>query len=505
MNGLESPIAWLEGAIVVALAGALLVSLLRNSANAWRWGIVFSGAVFACAAALCIIFYSNRPAAGPDGLYLGPSEFGSGFLFIDGASAPLFPSVALVYLVTVVTTQRTKIPRFSFAWTLVSEAITLATFAARTPWHIAMLLVLGFVPILIELGARRRSIGVLAAHIGLCAVLLCIGCAAWDTTTSASGPSWMALVPILAAILIRAGIFPAHCWLTDLFEHATFGTALVFALPLTGAYAAARLIVPVSPDWLVRGLGLLCLATAFYAASMAVVQREGRRFFAFLLLSQSALVLVGLEMLSLVGLAGALCVWISTSISLAGVGLSLRAVEARVGRLNLAEFHGLYDDMPSLAVFFLISGLASVGFPGTFGFVGMELLVDGAIQTYPYAGAAMVVVSALNGIAVVQAYLRVFTGKNRRTTICLKARPPERAAILVLTAIIFAGGLYPQPAVSSRHNAAVDLLSARSANRLDDAAPHQVELFPDSSPPYHAAETKADSRVPLSAMRRRSS
>ena len=58
----------------------------------------------------------------------------------------------------------------------------------------------------------------------------------------------------------------------------------------------------------------------------------------------------------------------------------LRALEARYGRLSLDGFHGLYQHSPALAVGFLLTGLASVGFPGTLGFVSTELLVDGAVE-----------------------------------------------------------------------------------------------------------------------------
>ena len=40
----------------------------------------------------------------------------------------------------------------------------------------------------------------------------------------------------------------------------------------------------------------MSLVTAVYAAGMAVVQREARRFFAYLFLSHASLVLVGLEL-----------------------------------------------------------------------------------------------------------------------------------------------------------------------------------------------------------------
>src|SRR6185436_1418625 len=110
--------------------------------------------------------------------------------------------------------------------------------------------------------------------------------------------------------------------------------------------------------------------TAVYAAGMGLVQREARRFFCYLFLSHSALVLVGLEIATPIGLTGALCVWLSVGLAQGGFGLALRSLESRTGRLSLVGFHGLYEHVPRLATLFLLTGLASVGFPGTFGFVG---------------------------------------------------------------------------------------------------------------------------------------
>src|SRR5262249_718473 len=146
------------------------------------------------------------------------------------------------------------------------------------------------------------------------------------------------------------------------------------------------------------------LATAVYAAGMALVQREARRFFCYLFLSHSALVLVGLGTATALGLTGALCVWLSVSLALTGLGLSLRALQARHRRLSLTGFPGLYEHTPALAVCFLLTGLASVGFPGTFGFWSNELLVDGAVETYPPVGVAVIFAAALSGVALVKVY-----------------------------------------------------------------------------------------------------
>jgi NADH-quinone oxidoreductase subunit M len=280
--------------------------------------------------------------------------------------------------------------------------------------------------------------------------------------------------------LIRGGIFPLHCWMTDLFEHATFGTALLTVTPIAGAYAALRLVFPIAPVWVLYGIGLLSLFTAFYAAGMALIQREARRFFCYLFLSHSALVFAGLETATTIGLTGALCVWLSVSLSLAGFGLTLRALEARRGRLGLTEFHGVYDHAPALAVCFLLTGLASVGFPGTFGFVGTELLIDGAVQAYPYLGVAVAIVAALNGIAVLRAYFLLFTGTRHVSSVPLQIGPRERFAVLTLAALILGGGLFPQIGVESRHHAAVTILRARESTSSSTTHYRADREAPDS-------------------------
>ncbi len=154
--------------------------------------------------------------------------------------------------------------------------------------------------------------------------------------------------------------------------------------------------------------------------------------------------------------------WISVGLSLTGFGLTLRAIESRVGRLSLQDFHGLYEKMPHLASFFLLTGLASVGFPGTVGFVGVELIVEGAIDVYPYVGMLVVVAAALNGISILRVYFRLFTGTVHTSTFSLVARWPEKIAILILSFLVLAGGLFPQPGVHSRHHAAEAIMSRRA-------------------------------------------
>jgi NADH-quinone oxidoreductase subunit M len=114
-----------------------------------------------------------------------------------------------------------------------------------------------------------------------------------------------------------------------------------------------------------------------------------------------------------------------------------------------------------LAVCFLLTGLASVGFPATTGFISTELLVDGAIEANPAVGVAVVAVAALNGIAVLRAYFRLFTGARHVSTVSLGIGLRERIAVLTLAFLILLGGLIPQPGISSRQRAAQEILAGR--------------------------------------------
>jgi NADH-quinone oxidoreductase subunit M len=470
---------WLEASILVSLIGALSVSRAGDPHRARNWCLGFSGLVLLCTAGAWLDFEQMNAVQADDAWHLLSRLVGREILVIDQLSAPLLPLVALLYFLTTLTTLSTKVRRFSFVSMLISEAIVLTLFSCKEPWLVIAMLAAGTIPPYIELRSRGQSTRVYSLYMAAYVGLMVWGWTEVEIEGDGRVHSLWAIVPLLGAILIRGGIAPFHSWLTDLFERASLGTALLFATPLTAAYAALRLVLPIAPDWVLRSMGLLSLVTAVYAAGMALVQKDARRFFCYLFLSHSALVFVGLEVVTPIGLTGALCVWVSVVLSLGGFGLTLRALEARRGRLSLAEFQGLYDHAPTLAVCFLLTGLASVGFPGTVGFVGAELLVDGAVETYPYVGVAVVIAAALNGLAIGQAYFKLFTGTKYVSTVSLRIGSHERFAVLTLAFFILMGGLFPQQSISSRYRAAHELLDHREG----------LSTEPTSDEEHHPSES----------------
>ena len=485
---------WLELSVFVPLAGALWVGRVRDPAAALRWCLAFAGLALACTLLVLVGQATGESPTGASEWDVLPRLAGARVLEVDALSAPLLPLVALLHLLTALATARTKLARFSFAWMLGGESLRLATFACKEPWLLIGLLVAATGLTYLELLRRGKPTRVYLLHMGLFAALLVAGWACVDPAGPVRSEA-LASILLFAAVLVRSGTVPAHAWVTDLFENASFGTALLFATPVAGAYLAVRLVLPVAPDWVLQWITILSLATACYAAGMAVVQTEARRFFAFLFLSHASLVLVGLELRTPVSLTGALCLWVSVALSLGGLGLTLRALEARFGRLSLDRFRGLYDHSPALAVCFLLTGLGSVGFPGTLGFVAAELLADGAIQASPAIGVTIVLAAAVNGVAVVRAYFLLFTGGRYASSVSLAVTLRERLAVLTLAVLIVGGGLVPQPGVASRHRAAEAILGGRAV-REPDPAPRHAQRPPPGLRTARLSATAATRRPP---------
>jgi NADH-quinone oxidoreductase subunit M len=486
MNELHFP--WLEVAIVLPAIGSLIAVRAADFTQARRFSLLVSAVslITALCAWLDLSYIHSFEAHDRWDIFV--QLFGIDLFVVDELSAPLLALVALQYFLTELATLRSKVRRFSFASTLISESLLLATLACKIPWCIVVLLSLGTIPPLVEIIRRNRSPRVYLIHMLMFVAFLTVG--QYLMSSSENSHSTLGIGLLAAAVLVRSGVVPLHCWMTDLFEKASFGTSLLFVTPMVGAYGAMRLVLPTAPNWILGVIAALSLLTAVYASGMALVQTEARRFFCYLFLSHASLVLVGVEIATPTGLTGALCVWLSVGLSLLGFGLTLRAIETRTGRLSIAEFHGLYEAVPVLAGFFLLTGLASIGFPGTIGFVAVELLVEGAVRAYPLVGAIVVLAAALNGVAVLQAYFRIFNGKVYAGTIDLSSRLPERVAVMVLSLLIICGGIVPQPGVASRYHAAKALMESR-AKTLAASAPESngvVASWAGSSQIYEVRE-----------------
>lgn len=452
---------WLEAAIVIALAGALCSSRVREPRSAYALGLGFTAASFAACLAASLQFHLGiAPRPGLQQALWGRTPFA-----LDEISAPLAPLVSLLHFLTALSTPRARIRRFAVAWSLASEALRLFLFSAADPTIVYAVFALSAVPPYAELANQRKSKRVYTIH-----MLIFFALAAPAAAAGVSASAWRQAC-LAIAILVYCGAVPANVWVIDWFERSSSGIGLLFALPMCGVYAAVRLLYPDASPQALDWVRLAALATSVYASASATVQASARRMFACLFVSQTMLVLAALTIENLVGLTSCLMLWISAILALGCLGLSLRLVESRHGELSLSAHHGLYPREPLLAVGFLLSGLGAAGFPGSIGFVAGEMLVTGALAVNPAAAVAVVATAMFGGIAIVRAYLRLFTGAPGRSTVSMAVGLRERAAIVLLSGLVIAGGVFPQPIARSRSLAAERILDARAKARLRTSQP----------------------------------
>jgi NADH-quinone oxidoreductase subunit M len=389
-------------------------------------------------------------------------------LRIDTLSAILLPLAAGLWLLTVAVTPRAALDRGGLRRTAVATLVTLASFLTESAVALLLLSAASVWAFLSALAdpAHQYQRRTVAAYLGFSTLLLgggvalLIGPGAQSAAREAAG-MWL----IVIAALVRKGIVPFHAWVPEVFDHGRLGPAILFSAPQVGAYITVVLIVPrASPDML-RMIAMLALATAVYGAALALVQASARRACGYLFMSQSALVMAGLDCTSATALAGGLLVWLSAGVAFGGLARCVLVLEARRGRLDLTTYHGGYERMPVLAVSFLALGLACTGFPGTLGFVAQEFLVDGAVDQFPIMGFGVVIASALTGLAVLRMYFSLFCGRPEaavRSDLPFGLTRREAWTFIALVVTLVGFGIVPRPLVDSRFAASEEILRERA-------------------------------------------
>jgi len=469
-------------ALVALPALVVAVSYIRLDVERLRQYAV-SSAIVMLLTALALAITSNARAVLVSGVVRDGAPQGEALLRIDALSSALLPFAAGLWLLTVAVTPRGALDRGGLRRTALATLVTVASFLTESALLLLLLWILSIWTFIAALSdaRHRHQRRVVSVYLGLSAVLLAIGVAllimpmTMGTRLEVVGVWLVAL-----AAVIRAGIIPFHAWVPEVFDHGRLGPAILFSAPQLGAYVTVVLVVPRAAPDLLRVLAVLALATAVYGAGLALVQTSARRALGYLFVSQSSLVMAGLDCTSVSALAGGLLLWLSAGIAFAGLARCVLVLEARRGRLDLSTPHGGYERMPVLATSFLAMGLACTGFPGTLGFAGQELLVDGAVEMFPVMGFAVVVASALTGLAVLRMYFALFCGRRETAldaTIHLGLTRREAWTFASLVIALVGMGVMPRPIADSRFAASEEILRTRqgliasSAVTQQDAGP----------------------------------
>ena len=224
----------------------------------------------------------------------------------------------------------------------------------------------------------------------------------------------------LAAILIFGGAvgksaqFPLHVWLPDAMEGPTPVSALIHAATMVaaGVYLVARCYplfeaAPVAMT-VVASIGLI---TAFFAATMALVQKDLKRILAYSTISQ-----LGFMMLALGsgGYTAGIFHLFSHGMFKALLFLGAGSVIHSIGKQDIWEMGGLWKKMPVTAILFTIGAFALMGMPPFSGFWSKDEVLSTVLQNRGVVFFAIAVIAAiLTAIYTTKMVLIVFFGKPR--------------------------------------------------------------------------------------------
>jgi len=259
---------------------------------------------------------------------------------------------------------------------------------------------------------------------------------------------WM----IFLGLAFKAPLFPFHTWLPDVLVQGPIGMSVVLAGVKLATYGFLRFSFPLLPEastnqTVVAIVMTLALIAIVYGAIIAIIQPDFRRLLVFSSISHLGFVVLGLFALNFQGLQGSLIQMINLGFTTAGLFFLAGFLYDRLGNTLVDRCGGLARRLPVLATFFLIIGLASIGLPGTSGFIGEFLILLGAFQAHWAYG-----VVAVSGVIFAASYFLWFY--ERAMFGPLVANLPqtlkdltqrEKIIAVALSVMIFWIGLYPSP------------------------------------------------------------
>jgi NADH-quinone oxidoreductase subunit M len=472
------PVAAAGVAVAAPLVGAAVLRIGGSRLDSRAVAGTALGAVLAAAA---VVAWCWHAAAGRIVIW-GDRLAGGSLVTVDGLTALLMPFIAVVNLAILLAAPRRALAPAGVARMLGGVA---ATFAMLATAHPALLVLLWIASALSTWSAVRGTLGgrptarVYGIAIGAAVVLMAVG-----TTLLVADPPWLRAHGttgaiggwlVALAVMIRKGLVPFHSWYPALYTGGPLAAALATTMPQVASYTAVRLLVGhadgVGPE--LTFLANAALVTAAYGAALAVVQRDARGLLGHLAMSQSAMVLAGIAATVPMELVGALAVWVSSGLALTGIGLVVWALESRAGRISIESLQGRFADAPALAAFFLLFGLASLGFPGTLSFVADDLIISGALGSQTHAGILVMLATVFSGIAVIRGWFRIFGGPVTVDAPRHQILPRERLVFTTLLVILFGLGLWPGPFVRSLDAVARSILvgSASATDHVPTGAP----------------------------------
>ena len=308
---------------------------------------------------------------------------------------------------------------------------------------------------------------------------------------------------------IKVPIFPFHTWLPDAHVEAPTPGSVILASVLLkmGTYGFLRFLLPFFPEAaqhpvVVMVMLVLGVVGIIYAAWVAAVQPDAKKLVAYTSVAHMGFVVIGIFALTLNGLQGGMVVMISHGISTGALFLLLGMMYERRHSRLIEDFGGIGRAAPFFATAFVITALASIGLPGTSGFVGEFLALLGTFETHMVVAAIAatgVIFAAYYMLPMVQRVLfneldkpenRKFADLSRR----------EMTIMVPLVALMIWIGVHPTPFLE-RMEPSIEVILERVEDARADAGPAAGAPTLAGAVIVPAEELPDDRAAPLSPVR----
>ena len=283
---------------------------------------------------------------------------------------------------------------------------------------------------------------------------------------------WLAF---FASFAVKVPMWPVHTWLPDAHVEAPTAGSVILAgvLLKMGAYGFLRFSLPMMPDASVAFTPLvytLSIIAVVYTSLVALVQEDMKKLIAYSSVAHMGFVTLGIFTGTRQGIDGALFQMLSHGIVSGALFLCVGVVYDRLHTRQIARYGGLVERMPRYAAVFMLFTIASVGLPGTSGFVGEFLVLAGAFQANTWAAAFAALGVILGAAYMLYLYRRVIFGRLTRDDLrqMLDLSRREIALFAPLIVVVLWMGIYPKP-VLDVFSASVDQLVARYQQAQTDA------------------------------------
>jgi NADH-quinone oxidoreductase subunit M len=273
---------------------------------------------------------------------------------------------------------------------------------------------------------------------------------------------WLAF---FASFAVKVPMWPVHTWLPDAHVEAPTAGSVILAgvLLKMGAYGFLRFSVPMLPaasEYFTPLIYTLSIVAVVYTSLVALVQEDMKKLIAYSSVAHMGIVTIGIFSMTTQGLEGALFQMLSHGVVSGALFLCVGVVYDRMHTREITRYGGLVERMPKYALVFMVFTMASVGLPGTAGFVGEFLVLLGVFQVNSWVSFFAASGLVLGAAYMLYLYRRVVFGKMTRDDLkdILDIDAREMAIFVPLIVVVVWMGVFPSHFLGPMHATVAKLI-----------------------------------------------